>query len=476
MNPTFKNFLWYALPFLVRNFIPLISLPFFTRYISPSDFGILALSVIYGVFIVGLLNLGLISVFERNYFELKEREERIQLMWTCIIFVLTNLTIGVILTFYFEASINHILFGEIFPTYLTVLAISHLSIKSILQYFYIYLRNAKKANLYALITISEALICVALSIYLVYHQKGILGYVLGQAMGVFSIFILLFVWSLFNNQVHFKLNLLKENLALSLPLTPRVFFGTINTQFDRFMLGKLNSSVGVGLYDIGQKIANLGFLFMTVLQQVFSPEVFSTYMNKPNQFSSHIGKYLTPFFYVSLLFCLLLGVFSQEIIILLTTPAYYEAYPIIVILNMLYATYFFGKQPQLILAKKMKLISYLSFLTVFINVIVNIPLIYFFGIIGAAWGTFFSGMFVASISFYFAQKYAFIAYKRFSYQSYLFFQLFMFFVLMLWYFNASYGLSLLIRIALAFIFIAMGFTQKLIRDQFSQILLKKRIQ
>jgi hypothetical protein len=47
---------------------------------------------------------------------------------------------------------------------------------------------------------------------------------------------------------------------------------------------------------------------------------------------------------------------------------------------------------------------------------------------------------------------------------------------MLWYFNASYGLSLLIRIALAFIFIAMGFTQKLIRDQFSEILLKKRIQ
>ena len=91
----------------------------------------------------------------------KEFEERIQLMWTCIIFVLTNLTIGVILTFYFEASINHVLFGEIFPTYLTVLAISHLSIKSILQYFYIYLRNARKANLYALISIAEALICVA---------------------------------------------------------------------------------------------------------------------------------------------------------------------------------------------------------------------------------------------------------------------------------------------------------------------------
>ena len=473
MNLTFKNFLWYALPFLIRNFIPLISLPFFTRYISPSDFGILALSVIYGVLIVGLLNLGLISVFERNYFEFKKSKERIELMWTCIIFVFINLTIGVVLTFQFEDSINHFLFGKIFPSYLTVLAILHLSIKSILQYFYIYLRNAKKANLYAMISISEALICVLLSIYFVYNQQGIIGYVLGQAIGVSLLFILLLFLSLINNQVNFKLSLLKENLILSFPLTPRVFFGTINTQFDRFMLGNINSTIGVGLYDIGQKVANLGFLFMTVLQQVFSPEVFSTYIEKPNQFSTHVGNYLTPFFYLSLLFCLLLGVFSQEIIYVLTTPDYYEAYPIIIILNMLYATYFFGKQPQLMLAKKMKLISYLSFFGILSNILINIPLITFYGIMGAAWGTFLSGIFTASISFYFAQKYALIEYSKFSYKSYLFYQLFMLFVLMLWYFDANYLLSLLFRISLVLIFISMGLSNKMMRNHFTEILLKK---
>ena len=475
MNLTFKNFLWYALPFLIRNFIPLISLPFFTRYISPSDFGILALSVIYGVLIVGLLNLGLISVFERNYFEFKKSKERIELMWTCIIFVFINLTIGVVLTFQFEDSINHFLFGKIFPSYLTVLAILHLSIKSILQYFYIYLRNAKKANLYAMISISEALICVLLSIYFVYNQQGIIGYVLGQAIGVSLLFILLLFLSLINNQVNFKFSLLKENLILSFPLTPRVFFGTINTQFDRFMLGNLNSTIGVGLYDIGQKVANLGFLFMTVLQQVFSPEVFSTYIEKPNQFSTHVGNYLTPFFYLSLLFCLLLGVFSQEIIYVLTTPDYYEAYPIIIILNMLYATYFFGKQPQLMLAKKMKLISYLSFFGILFNILFNIPLITFYGIMGAAWGTFLSGIFTASISFYFAQKYALIEYSKFSYKSYLIYQLFMIFVLILWYFDANYLFSLLFRISLVLIFISLGFSNKMMRNQFAEILLKKSV-
>lgn len=476
MNPHFKNFLWYALPFLVRNFIPLISLPFFTRHIIPDDFGILALSVIYGIFIVGLLNLGLISVFERNYFEFKMSEERIELMWTCIIFVFINLTIGVLFTFEFEELVNRVLFGETFPTYLTVVTILHLSIKSLLQYFYIYLRNAKKANLYALISISEALICVSLSIYFVYNLNGILGYVLGQAIGVATLFIFLVIISMLNHQVSFKPKLLKENLALSLPLTPRVFFGTINTQFDRFMLGNLNSTSGVGVYDIGQKIANLGFLFMTVLQQVFSPEVYSSYINKPNQFSTYVGKYLTPFFYISLLFCLLLGVFSQEIVFLLTTSAYYDAYPIIIILNMLYATYFFGKQPQLILAKKMKLISYLSFLSIVLNLIFNVPLIYYFGIMGAAWGTFFSGMLIALISFIYAQKYAPIEYSRFSYKSYLYFQFFMLCVLILWYFDISYVYSLLVRIVLVSVFIVMGLAKQSFRDQFTELLSKKRIQ
>ena len=122
-----------------------------------------------------------------------------------------------------------------------------------------------------------------------------------------------------------------------------MFFGTINTQFDRYMLGMINTTTGVGIFDIGQKIANLGFIFLNVLQHVYAPEVFSTYMKNPKKFSKNIAEYLIPFFCLSLFFCFLLGLFSQEIIFLFTTPAYHNAL-IITILNMLYATYFFGKQ------------------------------------------------------------------------------------------------------------------------------------
>ena len=189
----------------------------------PDEFGSLALSIIYGVFIVGLINLGLITIFERNYFEKNIQSKKLQLMWTCIILVFINLTIGIIITIQLEDSINLLIFGKNLPAFLTVLALIHLGVKSLLQYFYIYLRNSKKEELYAFMSISEAIICVCLSIYFVFDEMGILGYILGQALGVGIILIIITVLAISKREIHFKVKLLKENLKLSLPLTPRVF-------------------------------------------------------------------------------------------------------------------------------------------------------------------------------------------------------------------------------------------------------------
>ena len=69
-------------------------------------------------------------------------------------------------------------------------------------------------------------------------------------------------------------------LIISLPLTPRFFFGVINTQFDRYMLGILGSVGGVGLFEIGQKIGNIIFSFITALQNYFSPKVYQMFFSK----------------------------------------------------------------------------------------------------------------------------------------------------------------------------------------------------
>ena len=119
---------------------------------------------------------------------------------------------------------------------------------------------------------------------------------------------------------------------------------------------------------------------------------------------SSVGPFLTPFFYISVLFSLPFILFSKEFIAFFLPPEYEKSWFIISILGMLYVVYFFGKIPQLMFAKKTKIIFYVNMISISLNICLNIPLIKYFGFYGAAIATFFSGFITTMISLYFGQK------------------------------------------------------------------------
>ncbi|MDA9886145.1 hypothetical protein N9D55_01780 [Flavobacteriaceae bacterium] len=57
-----NTFSLYLLPFLMRSVLPILTLPVFTRFLTPNDYGVLALVTIYIILIVGLSNLGMIAI------------------------------------------------------------------------------------------------------------------------------------------------------------------------------------------------------------------------------------------------------------------------------------------------------------------------------------------------------------------------------------------------------------------------------
>ena len=114
---------------------------------------------------------------------------------------------------------------------------------------------------------------------------------------------------------------------------------------------------------------------------------------------------------------------------------------------------------------------------VILNILINFPLISFFGVIGAAWGTFVSGFITTLISFYFAQKYAKIEYSKSMYLLYFLFQISLLIVLLLWYFKINYVTGLLFRIWILFVFIIVGYKLNLIdKVLFKGLLIKSELQ
>ena len=458
----FQNFFWYLIPFIFKYLLPLLTLPIFTRFLSVDDFGLYALALFYGVFGSGVINLGLITVYERNFFEL-DLILRKNVLFTTLIFTVLNFLILVSLTYFFSDTIAKFIFRQHQLKEILPLALAFQTFKTFNQYFFIYLKNYENAQKYTFLAIVESILSIGIALFFVVElSMGIYGFIFGQFFGVFVVFLTTFCILFFPFSSRFEFGLLKSQLKLSLPLTPRIFFGVINTQFDRYMLGLLGTAGGVGLYDIGQKIASTTFSFMTTIQNVYSPQVYKRLFSKDVQERMSVGRYLTPFFYLSILVCLCVGVFSYEILYLLTPSEFHSATPIISILCLLYGFYFFGKQPQLLYAKKTGLISLLSFVSITLNIALNIPLIHYFGLMGAAFATTLAGVVSTAISFYFGQKHTPIAYEKKVYYILLFFVASIIIILILEELKVPYYLFLLSKIFISFAFILIGWSNRII--------------
>jgi O-antigen/teichoic acid export membrane protein len=72
---------------------------------------------------------------------------------------------------------------------------------------------------------------------------------------------------------------------------------------------------------------------------------------------------------------------------------------------MFYGSMFFGKQPQLIFAKKTHITLLLSIVAIALNIGLNIPFIMKWGVIGAAWATLMAGLISGAISRVVSQHY-----------------------------------------------------------------------
>ena len=456
------NLKWYFFQFGIKNFVPLIALPIFTRYISLNDFGIYALAIFYGIIVSGIINLGLLTIYERTFFELCDIKRK-NLLFTLIIFVFSLFIFSVLLTIYFDLTIAEFFFKkEELKNYL-LLALCFQTFKSLNLYFLSYFKNYEKAQIHTYVSVGESILSILIAlIFVTYYSMGLKGFILGQTMGVLIMFVLVFVFVFIPFKSKFEFQLLIQQLKLSFPLTPRIFFGIINNQFDRYMLGILNTLSSVGLYDIGQKIANISFVFMTAIENSYSPEVYRRLFSKDKKHSQSIGSFLTPFFYLSIFFCLVIGLFSYEILYILTPIDFHSASPIVSILVLLYGIYFFGKQPQLLFAKKTALISFLTFISIALNIIFNIPMIKYFGIIGAACGTVIAGLISSSISFYFGQKHTPIIYEKTILIILIYFKVVILINLFFGYLNIEYFLILIYKIMSVIIFLSIGKILKII--------------
>jgi O-antigen/teichoic acid export membrane protein len=459
-----KNSFVYIVSIVIVSLVPVVALPIFTRMLSKEDFGVLALAQIYAVFMSGIANIGLTNVYNRNFFQYQDQKSASGLLYSTIIFVVNNFFILAFVTYIFREPLSKIIIGSTQHGNLLFWAFCSSGIISLKSYYLSYFKNSENAKSFAIYSINESILTFALCLFfVVYRGTGVIGLIWGQLVANIIIFSVLTAKSISLLPVSFSKSILKDSLRIGYPLTPKVFFSVISNQFDKYMIGQLASAGGVGIYSIAQKVSYLIFKFMTAFHNVYQPQVFKRMFDQGKKGGESVGRYLTPFLYLSVATALLIVIFAEEAIWILAPKSYHAAIDIVIILSMFYGLLFFGKQPQLLFAKKTHIIPILTFISIALNVILNIFFILRWGAIGAAWATFLAGLISGSISFAVSQYHYEIKwqYKK-IFIIYLIFFCSAISTLLLRHFALAYEFRLIVKFVFMVAYIYVGVTLKLI--------------
>lgn len=411
-----KDSLIYMMPLAVSMILPLITLPLFTRILSTDDFGLLALSLAFAIFANGLVNFGTTLAFERNFFEYsKDKRKLSQLFFSCLLFLNVNFLLIAILTFIFQDNISYLFTGSYeYGLFFFLAFIAQYFFLTITKNYYTYFRNSYRSLVYSKYLIINSLLHFFLSIlFIAYFKVGVIGIIYSQLItGLIIFFAMSF---LLRKELKPSLNkfLLLDILKISYPLTPRIFVGVINNQFNIYMVGLLANIGSAGIYDLAQKFSNLMFSLTTALENVFNPKIYDDIFHSEGSRSNAIGRYITPFFYYSVTLLIFVAYCSEEFIFYFIPSKFHEAINVIYILTIYVGTLFFGKiiSIQYLYKRKTFIISFISILGLLLNISINIPFILNFGLIGAAYGTLISSIITLVISLSIAQKLFYIKWE-----------------------------------------------------------------
>jgi len=371
--------------------INFLLIPLYTRYLTPADYGIMAVTTTIMAVLQIIYPLSLHSAAMRFYFLANDEDEQRRNSGTIwLAMLVSSLTMTLMLDLLGRV-IAPSLFRDIpFDPYLR-LAI-WISFFSTLGLLPLALFQAKERPIpYVLTTISSTLLSIGLVINLVvFQRRGVHGYLLGLLWSQILFAVPYIVLTLRNVKLSIHLSALKAALDFSLPLVPHGLAGWTLQLSDRVVLQRFVPLGEVGLYSLGYQFGNIINLLATAINFAWAPFLYKTHAQHGESANPKLSRLVT---YYTLCLCFValgLALFVKEIIFFMAAPAFHSAYRVVpwVIGGLLFNGLYYVPVNFLFLRSKTRLIPLITVLSGLVNVGLNLWLVPRYGIMAAAWATF----------------------------------------------------------------------------------------
>ena len=365
--------------------VNLLILPIITIYLSPSDFGVIAIYMLV-ISILGMLyNPGIISATLRLYYDNEaDSDENKILIGSSVLFLLILPVFLAILSLFFGESLFNIFFKnfKFWPYgFFAVIASITPQITRLWSTLWVARQKTKRV---AIISLIRIFLAISISLVLiVIFKMGAMGRILGLFIGNVVIFLIV-VFDIFNfTKFKFSIKKLGTILLLGFPLVFSVFSYVIMDSSDKYMLEQMVSLRELGIYDIAYTYSAVPLFILVGFSQMWQPIFFENM--KKGAYGNLLklsGYYIVFLFLVSLSVI----VFSNEVFNLFVDAEFRNA---IKIIPWIVVGIFFLGLSNLIVSiysyqKRFKEIGIISITAAIINVILNYLFIKSYGLVGAA--------------------------------------------------------------------------------------------
>jgi O-antigen/teichoic acid export membrane protein len=357
--------------------IAFLLLPVFTHYLTPADYGISALIIVFTTLLNGLFSLGAAASIGIYYFEAAEGPERAKVIWTTAALLLANCALLTLLGFVFSPQLSLWLFKSPDHSYLIRLALVTLSLSTLTIPFLAFLQLEERAKTYVLFTSVSSLLTLLLSVVtVVYLRHGIAGLFEASLMGIAV---------LLAGTVLIAFLRLKPGLDFSRvwPVIRTGFpsiFGVGAFFFidwsDRLLIERFLGLDELGVYSIGYSFGMLMSLVVMAFGNAWPP-YFISFINKREEAAVLFAGVLK--YYVILLGTVTLALFllARPVVITMTAPPFHGAFTIVglVALSYMLKGCYLIMLPPLVYEKRLYLQSGIEWVAAGLNVGLNLLLI-----------------------------------------------------------------------------------------------------
>jgi O-antigen/teichoic acid export membrane protein len=399
-----KNFLIYSAGNILLRCITAGTSFIAITFLTPKEFGLLALLNNFIAITPIFLNLGLRQGYFLEYCHINKAQQKEMLHH--IIFIYLTLAIPVIILAIASTGwINKTLFlGEAnSKLILTALAICfiHFFVELLLQVF----RYQTKSSKLIILQSSMAIITLLGNILLVYFfQLKTWGILLGNLIGMLSIAIF-GMYQYLKKVCHTHYPVIKSwgktkyYLKLGLPFIPNIIFYWILTSSDRWILARLSGLEDVGIYSLADSFCQLfHLLILYPLSASYIPDMlekFSKLKNQPAKLQDLEKQNLKLMWIFMALACvaIVVGFVASKQIFYWLIPTKYHAARNFILILLLGQVFYMGtyfSTIRFIYLKQPKIILWTTFIAASTNIFLNLILTPYFGLYGCTWATFIS--------------------------------------------------------------------------------------